>query len=135
MPALGFDPAPGDVASLNALARRYGEIAAAVSSVQSQVANIDLSRWEGTTAVAVRAKRDILSQTLGQAADAAAKLGDAAARWSPRLADYQAEADALERQAANAQANQAYLATTAPKVPQFNANLTESASDLAAVRT
>lgn len=83
MPALGFDPAPGDVASLNALARRYGEIAAEVTSVQAQVAKIDLSRWEGKTAVAVRARRDILAQTLGQAADAAAKFGDAAARWSP----------------------------------------------------
>jgi hypothetical protein len=135
MPALGFDPAPGDVASLNALARRYGEVAAEVASVQSQVARIDLSRWAGKTAVAARAKRDILSQTLGQAADAAAKLGDAAARWAPRLADYQAEADTLERQAADAQANHTYLATRAPKVPQLNADLTESASALTAVRT
>jgi hypothetical protein len=133
MPALGFDPAPGDVASLNALARRYGEIAAEVTSVQSQVAKIDLSRWEGKTAVAVRAKRDILAQTLGQAADAAAKLGDAAARWSPRLASYQAEADALERQAASAQANHAYLAAKAPQVPQLNGDLAESASALTAV--
>lgn len=134
MPSLGFDPAPGDVASLNALARRYGEIAAEVTSVQAQVAKIDLSRWEGKTAVAVRARRDILAQTLGQAADAAAKFGDAAARWSPRLAGYQAEADALERQAASAQANHAYLATKAPKVPQLGGDLAESASALTAVR-
>jgi hypothetical protein len=134
MPVLGFDPAPGDVGSTTALARRYAEIAAEISAVQSQVAGIDLARWEGKAAGAARARQASLVQALAQAADAVTKLGEATARWSPRLATYQAEADALERQAAAEQANYQYLATRAPRVPQLTSGLAESTTALAAIR-
>jgi hypothetical protein len=117
MPALGFDPASGDVGSTNALARRYAEIAAEITTVQTQVTSIDLTRWEGKAATAARTRQAALAQALTQAADTTTKLSEAAARWSPRLATYQAEADVLERQAASEQANQQYLATRAPGSP------------------
>jgi len=134
MPALGFDPAPGDVGSINALARRYAEIAAEITAVQTQLTAIDLTRWEGKAATAARARQAALVQALAQAADTTTSLSGAAARWSPRLATYQAEADALERQAAAAQANHQYLATRAPQIPQLTSDLAESATALAAIR-
>jgi len=134
MPALGFDPAPGDVGSTTALARRYAEIAAEITAVQTQVTGIDLTRWEGKAATATRARQAALVQALAQAADTTTNLSGAAARWSPRLTTYQAEADALERRATAEQVNQQYLATRAPKVPQLTSDLAESATALAAIR-
>jgi hypothetical protein len=128
MPALGFDLAPGDVGSTTALARRYAEIAAEITAVQTQVTGIDLTRWGGKSAAAARNRQAAMAQALAQAADTTTKLGEAAARWSPRLATYQAEADALERQAADEQANQQYLATRAPRVPQLTSDLAETAT-------
>jgi hypothetical protein len=134
MPALGFDPAPGDVGSTTALARRYAEIAAEITAVQTQVTSIDLTRWEGRAATAARTRQAALVQALTQAADTTTKLSEATARWSPRLATYQAEAGTLERQAAAEQANKQYLATRAPRVPQLTSDLTDSATTLAAIR-
>ena len=134
MPALGFDPAPGDVGATNALARRYAEIASEITAVQTQVTGIDLARWEGESAAVARTRRAVLAQALAQAADTVTKLGEAAARWSPHLTTYQAEADALERQAADEQANQQYLTTRAPQIPQLTSDLAESATTLAAIR-
>jgi len=134
MPALGFDPAPGDVGSTSALARRYAEVAAEVSAVQDQVARVDLTRWQGKAATAARARQAVLVQALSQAADTATKLSGASARWSPHLATYQAEADALERQATAEQANHHYLTSRAPQVPQLTKDLAESATALAGIR-
>jgi hypothetical protein len=134
LPALGFDPAPGDVGSTTALARRYAETAAEVTAAQNQVTGIDLTRWEGKAAAVARARQTVLGQALAQAADTATRLSQAAARWSARLTTYQAEADALERQAAAEMANQQYLARKAPKVPQLASDLAESATALAAIR-
>jgi hypothetical protein len=133
MPALGFDPAPGDVGSTTDLARRYAEIAAEVAAVQAQVVGIDLARWEGKAAAAARARQAALVQALAQAADTTTRLSEAAARWSPRLTTYQAEADALERQAAAEQANHQYLTTRAPQVPQLTSDLAESATAMTAI--
>jgi hypothetical protein len=133
MPALGFDPAPGDVASTTALARRYAEIAAEITAVQNQVTGIDLARWEGKAAAVARTRQAALVQALAQAADTTTSLSEAAASWSPRLATYQAEAGALERQAAGEQANQRYLATRVPQVPQLTSDLAESATALSAI--
>ena len=134
MPALGFDPAPGDVGSTIALARRYGEIAAEIAAARSQVTGIDLTRWEGKAAAVARARQTALVQALAQAAGTATRLSEAAARWSGRLTTYQAEADALERQAAAEIANRQYLATRALHVPQLTSDLAESAAALAAIR-
>ncbi len=134
MPALGFDPAPGDVGSTLALARRYAETAAEITAARNQVTGIDLTRWEGKAAAVARARQTALVQALAQAAGTAAKLSEAAVRWSARLSGCQAEADALERQAAAELANQQYLGRRAPQVPQLTSDLAESATALAAIR-
>ena len=135
MPALGFDPAPGDVASLNNLARQYTQVAAEVTAVHDQVVGIDLVPWKGRAGDAVRARQMVLAQALAVAADGATKLGAAASRWSPRLSDFQAEADILERQAAGVQATRQYLATRAPAVPALNGDLAQSETALSAIHT
>jgi hypothetical protein len=134
LPALGFDPAPGDVGSTDALARRCAEIAGELGEIQAQVARVGLAGWKGQSATVALARKKTLAQALAQAADGAAKLGEAAARWSPRLASYQAEADDLERQAAAEQANQQYLAARAPAVPRLSTDLADSATALTAIR-
>ena len=133
-PALGFDPAPGDVGSTTALARRYAEIAAEITAAGNKVTGIDLTRWEGKTAAVARARQTALAQALAQAADSSTKLSGAAASWSGRLAAYQAEADALERQAAAEMANQQYLTYKAPRIPELTSDLAESATALSAIR-
>jgi hypothetical protein len=134
MPALGFDPAPGDVGSTIALARRYAEVAAEVTAAGNQVAGIDLTRWVGKAAAVARARQSALAQALAQAVDSSTKLSEAAASWAARLTSYQAEADALERQAAAEIANQQYLASRAPRIPELSSDLAESATALSAIR-
>ncbi len=134
MPALGFDPAPGDVGSVNSLARQYTQVAAEVTAVHDHVAGIGLSPWKGKVGDAVRARQTALAQSLAVAADGATRLGAAASLWSPRLSDFQAEADALERQAAGVQATRQYLATKAPAVPALNGDLAQSETALSTIR-
>jgi hypothetical protein len=133
MPALGFDPAPGDVGLVNYLARQYTQVAAEVTAAHDQVAGIDLSPWQGKAGDAVRARQTALAQALAVAADGATRLGAAASRWSPQLSDFQAEADALERQAVGVQATHQYLATRAPTVPALNGDLAQSETALSTI--
>ncbi len=134
MPVLGFDPAPGDVGSVNNLARQYTRVAAEVTAVHDQVTGIDLSPWKGRAGDAARARQTALAQALSVAADGATRLGAAASRWSPRLSDFQAEADALERQADGVQATRQYLATKAPAVPALADDLAQSGTELSTIR-
>jgi hypothetical protein len=134
MPALGFDPAPGDVGSVNNLARQYTQVATEVTAVHDRVSGIDLSPWKGKAGDAVRARQTALAQALAVAADGATRLGSAASRWSPRLSGFQAEADALERQAADVQATRQYLAAKAPAVPALAGDLAQSGTALTAIR-
>ena len=47
MPALGFDPAPGDVGTMRSLAHRQHAAAGELRQVQKHVQNADLSSWQG----------------------------------------------------------------------------------------
>jgi hypothetical protein len=86
MPALGFDPAPGDVASTTALARRYAEIAAEITAVQNQVTGIDLACWEGKAAAVARTRQAALARAFAKTAAAIERAGterDAMAAFEP----------------------------------------------------
>jgi hypothetical protein len=134
MPALGFDPTPGDVGSVNNLARQYAQVTAEVTAVHDQVAGVDLAAWKGKAGDAVRARRTAIAQALAVAVDDGTRLGAAATRWSSRLSDFQAEADALERQAADADATRQYLVAKAPAVPALTADLAQSETALSTIR-
>jgi hypothetical protein len=109
MPALGFDPAPGDVDIMRYLARRQHAAAEEFRQVEKQVQNADLSSWQGQAGSVARPMANQLASALGYAASAADRLGMVSQTWAGQLATFQAEADALEKQAAAAAADQEYL--------------------------
>ena len=109
MPALGFDPAPGDVGTMRYLARRQHAAAEELRQVEKQARNADLSSWQGRAGSVARPVANQLARTLGDAASAADRLGMVSQTWAGQLATFQAEADALEKQAAAAAADQEYL--------------------------
>ncbi|HEV3379703.1 MAG TPA: hypothetical protein VG142_01755 [Trebonia sp.] len=82
----------------------------------------------------MRARQTALAQALAVAAAGATWLGAAASLWSPWLSEFQAEADALERQAADVQANRQYLAAKVPAVPALKGDLAQSETALSAIR-
>jgi hypothetical protein len=102
MPALGFDPAPGDVGLTQGLARRHSEIAQELQQVLALVRQLDLSSWQGETGNAVRALQGTFPPALQNTVSAVQKLQAAASSWAGQLSGFQAEADALERKAASA---------------------------------
>jgi hypothetical protein len=109
MPALGFDPAPGDVGIMRSLARRQHAAAEEFRKVGKQVQNADLSSWQGQAGSVARPVANQLAGALGYAASAAERLGMVSQTWAGQLVTFQAEADALEKQAAAAAADQEYL--------------------------
>lgn len=109
MPALGFDPAPGDVGIMRYLARRQHAAAEELRQVEKQVQNADLSSWQGQAGSVARPVANQLASALGYAASAADRLGMVSQTWAGQLATFQAKADALEKQAAAAAADQEYL--------------------------
>jgi hypothetical protein len=109
MPALGFDPAPGDVGLTRSLAQRQFEIAQELRQILTLIEHLDLSAWQGQTGDATRALAGTFAPALRNAVSAATELQGAASSWAGQLSQFQAEADALERKAAAANAEQQAL--------------------------
>ena len=109
LPHLGFDPAPGDVGLTRDLARRHHQVAQEVQQVLTQVDQVDLTPWQGRAGQAVQALRATFPPALRGVASTADTLQEATSRWADQLSGFQAEADALERQAAHAAADQQAL--------------------------
>jgi hypothetical protein len=106
LPALGFDPAPGDVGLTRSLARQHSLVAQEARQVLALVERLNLSALQGQSANALRAATGTFPPALRNAAGAAESLQAAASSWADQLSGFQAEADALERQAAAATAHQ-----------------------------
>ena len=100
MPALGFDPTPGDPASTTRLASRYAEIAAELTQIAAVIGQLSLSGWQGRAGTTARARLAGLAPAIAGSADAATQLSGVAAAWSARLGTYQSESDVLESRAA-----------------------------------
>jgi len=121
LPALGFDPAPGDIALTRNLARQHSLVAQEARQVLALLEQLNLGPLQGRAADALRAVQSTFPPALRNAASAADSLQAAASSWADQLSAFQAEADALERQAAAAtaqqqavQARQAALPTGSP---------------------
>lgn len=108
MPYLGWDPCPGDVGSMQYLARQYHLCATEVRSIRQQVTTVDLTGWKGRTSEAIGMQRDGVAATLAGCARLADETGQAAAEWARQMAMFQAEADALERRAKTATQDQEF---------------------------
>ncbi len=131
LPHLGFDPAPGDVGLTRDLARRHYQVAQEVRQALAQVDHVDLSSWQGRTGQAVRALRTTFPPALRSVASTAETLQAVTSRWADQLSGFQAEADALERQAARAAEQRQALQTRQAALPPGSQGLSkdlESAS-------
>jgi hypothetical protein len=125
LPALGFDPVPGDVGLTRNLARRHFEVAQEARQVLTLVERLDLSALQGRAADALRAVQGTFPPALRNTASAAETLQAAASSWANQLSGFQAEADALERQAAASAAQQQALRARQATLPPGSVVLTD----------
>lgn len=124
LPYLGFDPAPGDVGLTQRLARRHDQVAAEARQALTMVERLDLSAWQGRAGDAMRALQATFPPALRNTASAAQTLQAATSSWAAQLSGFQAEADALERQAASASAQHQALQTKQAALPPGSRLLT-----------
>ncbi len=117
LPALGFDPAPGDVDLTRNLARRYYQVAQEARQALTLVERLNLNALQGRAADALRAIQGTFPPALRNAISSAETLQAAASSWAGQLSGFQAEADALERQAANAASDQQALQAQQAMLP------------------
>jgi hypothetical protein len=134
-PALGFDPAPGDVSLSRNLARQYSLVAQEARQVLALVERLNLSPLQGRTADALRTLQATFPPALRSTASAADRLQAAASSWADQLSGFQAEADALERQATAAAAHQQALQTQQAALPPGSAVLTADVQAASATAT
>jgi hypothetical protein len=104
-PNLGFDPCPGDLSGYEALAAYAGQSASTLTRAVQTLTSAGSDQWRGQAADAFRTH--VRSDILPLASQAAQSVGRAATAlhdWALTLAALQAEARALDRQAAPHQA-------------------------------
>lgn len=104
-PHLGRDPAPGDVELTRGVARQVSALSVELGRIVAEVDGANGGEWTGQTAEAFRATlRDELLPLLRKARDSFDRAGHSLGGWAEALAGFQAEAQALEREAASRQA-------------------------------
>jgi hypothetical protein len=124
LPALGFDPAPGDVGLTRNLAHQHSLAAQEARQVLALLERLDLSPLQGKAADALRALQATFPPALRNTAAAAEVLQAAASSWADQLSGFQSSADLLERQAAAATAHQQGLLTQQAALPPGSTVLT-----------
>ena len=124
LPALGFDPAPGDVDLTRNLAQQHSLAAQEARQVLALVERLDLSPLQGQAAEALRAIQATFSPALRNTASAAEMLQAAASSWADQLSGFQTEADVLERQAVTATAHQRAVQAQQASLPPGSLVLT-----------
>ena len=82
LPALGFDPAPGDVDLTRNLARQHSLVAQEAQQVLALVERLNLSALQGQAADALRAAAGTFPPALRSTASAAESLQAAASSWA-----------------------------------------------------
>jgi hypothetical protein len=135
LPALGFDPAPGDVDLTRNLARQHAMVAQEARQVLALVEQLNLSALQGQAADALRTVQGTFPPALRNTASAAESLQAAASSWANQLSGFQAEADALEREAAAATAQQQALLARQATLPPGTVVLTDDLQTASATVT
>jgi hypothetical protein len=125
LPALGFDPAPGDVDLTRNLAQHHSLAAQEARQALALLERLDLNPLQGRAADALRAIQAMFPPALRNTAAAAETLQAAASSWADQLSGFQAEADALERQAASATADHQALQAQQATMPPGSTVLTD----------
>jgi hypothetical protein len=99
-PALGFDPAPGNLASAQSLAERVAQGAVQVREAADVLGGTGQQDWQGKTAEAFHSTVDgELTPRVVTAADSFTTAANALDAWAVSLAAFQARAEALEARA------------------------------------
>jgi hypothetical protein len=124
LPHLGFDPAPGDVGLTQSLGRRHHQVAQEARQALAVIERLNLSAWQGQAGDAMRALQATFPPALRNTVSAAETLQAAASSWAGQLSGFQAEADALERQAATVSAQHQALQTQQAALPPGSRVLT-----------
>ncbi len=125
LPALGFDPAPGDVDLTRNLARQHSLAAQEARQVLALIEQLNLSPLQGRAADALRVIQGTFLPALRNIATAAEILQAAASSWADQLSGFQSEANVLERQAASATAHQQALQVQQATMPPGSIVLTD----------
>ncbi|MCL2553749.1 MAG: alpha/beta hydrolase [Actinomycetia bacterium] len=101
-PTLGFDPCPGDPDEVASLAARWQDAALLSTEAALRLDGTDdvQARWQGDAAEAFRSGLGAQRVMLGKLRASYEHNADVLTRWAGRLRDFQAEAAALEQQAA-----------------------------------
>lgn len=124
LPALGFDPAPGDVDLTRNLAQQHSLAAQEARQVLALLERLDLSALQGRAVDALRAIQATFPPALRNTAAAAEIMQAAASSWADQLSGFQGEADTLERQAVAATAHQQAVHAQQAAMPPGSAVLT-----------
>jgi hypothetical protein len=99
-PALGFDPAPGNLASAQSLAERVAQAALQVREAADVLGGTGQQDWQGRTAEAFHSTVDgELTPRVVTAGDAFTTAANALDIWAVSLAGFQRRAEALEARA------------------------------------
>ena len=103
-PHLGFDPTPGDVERTRDLARQLGGLHTELTTTVGELDRLDCGCWKGEAAKAFVAHIDKdVTPLIKKAHDSFGRASSALGKWADQLHGFQAEADALEREAATKQ--------------------------------
>ncbi|MFJ2636630.1 putative T7SS-secreted protein [Streptomyces sp. NPDC087422] len=103
-PLLGFDPTPGDVDRTRALARQLGDLHGELTATVTELDRLDCGYWKGEAATAFVSHIDSdVAPLIKKAHDSFGRASSALSRWADQLHGFQAEADALEKEAATKQ--------------------------------
>lgn len=124
LPALGFDPAPGDVDLTRNLAQQHSQAAQEARQVLALLERLDLNPLQGRAADALRAIQATFPPALRNTAAAAELLQAATSSWADQLSGFQSEADTLERQAAAATTHQQTVQAQQSAMPAGSTVLT-----------
>jgi len=103
-PALGFDPAPGNIDRINTLADNLGTIARDLGEAHTDLVNLGKSEgiWTGSAAQAFSETVEDLPEYLDKAHRSFSDASTALSGWADDLAELQRKAASLEAEAARA---------------------------------
>ena len=128
-PHLGFDPAPGDVEQTRGLARQIGNLSADLNTTVIELAEIDVADWKGKAAQAFRSHVEHDVQPLiVKAYNSFDRASSALNSWANSLQEFQHEADGLEREAAQHQADLDHAKSALNTPPPSNGSGTPNPS-------
>jgi len=99
-PHIGWDPTPGDVEQTRELAKRIGGLASELGTAVRELERIECGAWKGKTAIAFseHISTDV-TPLIKKSHESFDKASRALHRWAGELADFQDEADRLEKEA------------------------------------